>query len=251
MDNRIEVKKSVALTIAGSDPSSGAGIQADLETFQACGVRGVSVTTIVTSQTSNQFNAFYVLPKKIISSQFSVLFDAYTIPAAKTGLLYKKSLIDLLIKRLKKKTQTKLIVDPVMKATLGKLLLQPQALQSLKRLIHGAYLVTPNLYEASVLANFPVRNLEEMKRALSEIYKLGAQYVLIKGGHLNGEPVDLFYDGKHIYEFPKKRIKGEKFHGLGCRFSAALTAFIAQDLPVVEAIEKAENYMDLVIPTLI
>ena len=251
MDHRAKIKTPIALTIAGSDPSSGAGLQADLETFAACHVHGLSIVTAVTAQTPKKFNTLYMLPKKIISAQLSLLFSEYSIPAVKTGLLYKKNVIDLLIRRFKKQKEIKLIVDPIMKATVGKTLLQPRALESLKKLISTAYIVTPNLYEASVLSGFLVRNLEEMRKALLQIYKLGPQYILIKGGHLREEPIDLFYDGKKIYEFEKKRIISERFHGLGCRLSAALTAFIAQDFPILEAVQKSENYIDQTIPSLV
>jgi hydroxymethylpyrimidine/phosphomethylpyrimidine kinase len=251
MDHRAKIKSPIALTIAGSDPSSGAGLQADLETFAACHVHGLSIVTAVTAQTPNKFNTLYMLPKKIISVQLSLLLSEYSISAVKTGLLYKKNVIDLLIRRFRKQKEMKLIVDPIMRATVGKTLLQPRALESLKKLISSAYIVTPNLHEASILSGLFVRNLEEMRKAVLQIYKLGPRYVLIKGGHLKEEPVDLFYDGEKIYEFEKKRIMGKRFHGLGCRFSAALAAFIAQDFPILDAVQQSENYIDQTIPSLV
>lgn len=237
-------KPIAALTIAGSDPSGGAGIQQDLETFHLCKVRGLSAMTVVTAQTSRTFLSLYPLPKKLVASQLNLLFEEYDIRAAKTGLLYKRDFVELLLNRFKRESCVKLVVDPIMKATLGRALLQPKAFEALKKLIGKSYVVTPNLDEAGVLTGTAVKNLEDMKEAAKRIHQLGACYVIIKGGHLMGDATDLLYDGKDCILYTKKRVgEGVKFHGLGCRFSAALTAFLSQGESIYRAFELAEDFM--------
>lgn len=243
--------KPFALTIAGSDPSAGAGVQSDLASFHACGARGLSVITVVTAQTHKNFKLVYALPRKIISSQLALLLKEYPISAAKVGLLFKKTVVDTLMGAIKKNPQIKWIIDPIMQASLGRDLLQPKALSALKKLVGLCYAITPNLHEAGVLSQQPIHNLDEMKNAAKKIYQLGPKHVLIKGGHLESDPIDLLYDGQKFYEFRKPRISGKGFHGLGCRFSAALTAFLAQDIPLIEAIEQTEIFMQKSISSLV
>ncbi len=243
--------KTFALTIAGSDPSGGAGIQSDLKTFHLCQTEGLSVITVVTAQTSKEFKLLYTLPKKVVSSQVNVIFETYPISAAKTGLLFKKDMIEIVIKQIKKRPQVKWVVDPILKATLGKELLQPKAISALKKLIQLSFVVTPNLDEASFLSQRPIHHLEDMKKTAQIIYKMGPQHVLIKGGHLLEDPIDLLYDGKNFYEYRKKRIQGTSFHGLGCRFSAALTAFLAKGESITSAVQQTEDFMTQAIPSLV
>ncbi|MBI1883649.1 MAG: bifunctional hydroxymethylpyrimidine kinase/phosphomethylpyrimidine kinase [Chlamydiae bacterium] len=231
------------LTIAGSDPSGGAGLQRDLETFRDCEMPGVSVVTTVTSQVLDEFRSLYALPLKMISQQLSILLENYSIAWAKTGLIFKRQTMDLLCRVFKRHPEIKLIVDPIMKASAGPCLLQPKALPSLKNLFQYAYGVTPNLSEAEILSDEKILDVGGMRKAALKIYRLGPRHVIIKGGHLPGEPVDLFYDGKDFHEFPKKRIEGGHFHGLGCRFSAALTAFLGRDFSMLDALSKAEDYV--------
>ncbi|MBI1870429.1 MAG: bifunctional hydroxymethylpyrimidine kinase/phosphomethylpyrimidine kinase [Chlamydiae bacterium] len=232
------------LTIAGFDPSGGAGIQRDLETFRAHGVEGVSVITVVTSQVPSKFNHLYILPKKIISNQLSLLLETYPMRVVKTGLLYKKMVVDLVSKKMAEYSDVKLVIDPMMVSSTGRLLLEPKAHSPLKKMMAQAFLVTPNLHEASVLAGFAVTQIAHMKKAAQAIFRFGSKYVLVKGGHLEGEPVDILYDGKDCFEFPHQRILGKGFHGLGCRFSAALTALIAKDIPLPEAIPQVQDFME-------
>ncbi len=245
------LKKAFALTIAGSDPSGGAGIQSDLKTFHLCQTEGLSAITVVTAQTSKEFKFLYALPKKVISSQINVIFESYPIAATKTGLLLKKDILEIILKQIKKRPQIKWVIDPIMKATLGKELLQLKAIPTLKKLIQLSFVVTPNLDEASFLSQRPIHHLEDMKKAAQIIHKMGPQHVIIKGGHLAEDPIDLLYDGKDFYEYRKKRIQGASFHGLGCRFSAALTAFLAQGKKITDALKETEDFMTRAIPSLV
>lgn len=233
-----------ALTIAGSDPSGGAGIQIDLETFRSCGVQGLSILTAVTAQTQDRFRALYALPRKIVALQWSSLMEEPSIGAAKTGLLFKKQIIEFLVSRLRENRNLKVIVDPVMIATRGAVLMQPGALPALKRLVSLCEFVTPNLYEAGRLAGFTVKSFEDMRRAARILRRMGARQVLIKGGHYEGDPVDLFFDGDKYAEFSHERIvRPGGFHGLGCRLSAALCAYLAQGESPRQAVEHAEAFM--------
>ena len=240
-----------ALTIAGSDPSGGAGIQADLDIFRLCQVEGLSVISVVTAQTARQFNTLYPIPKKVISQQLSTILDEYPVQAAKTGLLYSSQIIRLVAKQIKKNKQIKLVIDPIQKATLGKTLLKKAAISSLKELIKLSFVITPNIDEASHFSGIKITNTDEMKEAARILHRLECQNVIIKGGHLAGTPIDLLYDGSNYILHEKKRIEGYRFHGLGCRFSAALTAYIARGYTLQEAFHEAEELMEKLLPSLI
>jgi len=240
-----------ALTIAGSDPSGGAGIQADLDIFRLCHVEGLSAITVITAQTARQFNMLYPLPKKIISLQLSTILEEYAVQAAKTGLLFSIPAIRLVAKQIKRHKQIKLIVDPILKATLNKILLKKAAIPALKDLIKLSYAVTPNIDEASYFSGVQITNSETMQEAARLIHKLGCKNVIIKGGHLAGVPVDLLYDGNRCIFHEKKRVHGFRFHGLGCRFSAALTAYTARGHNIEEAFHAAQSLMENLIPSMV
>lgn len=239
-----------ALTIAGSDPSGGAGVQIDLEVFRRCGVKGLSVITSVSAQTDQKFLAVYGLPKKIVFQQYKILTDSYPIQAIKTGLFLRKDIVSLFLKRIGRQENVQLVIDPLMVSSTGASLLQLKAYKELNRLISIAHVVTPNLGEASSLAGFRVHNLETMKMAAQEIYAGGCLNVIIKGGHLDGRPLDLLYDGSQFTPFERDRISGVRFHGLGCRFSAALTAYLAKGSSVRAAFLAAEDLMTSMIQEL-
>jgi hydroxymethylpyrimidine/phosphomethylpyrimidine kinase len=251
LENKKMNNPAYALTIAGSDPSGGAGIQADLEVFRLCQVEGLSAISVITAQTARQFNALYPVPKKIISLQLSTLLEEYPVQAAKTGLLYSPQTIRLVTKQIKKHKQIKLIIDPILKATLGKTLLKKAALPSLKELIKLSFAITPNIDEASSFSGIQITNPDEMKQAASILHKLGCKNVVIKGGHLAGTPMDLLYDGSRYIFHEKKRVQGYRFHGLGCRFSAALTAYIARGYAMEDAFHAAQALMEKLLPSLI
>ncbi|NLG83208.1 MAG: bifunctional hydroxymethylpyrimidine kinase/phosphomethylpyrimidine kinase, partial [Firmicutes bacterium] len=198
-----------ALSIAGFDPSGGAGIQADLSTFAAFGVYGLTVVTAVTAQNTVEVKAVHPLPAPLIEAQLEAVFADLPVAAVKTGLLPAEDGIFAVAAEMRKHKVEKLVVDPVMIATTGREFLSPAAVATLKEtLLPLAFLVTPNLHEAGVLAEMRVDGPAAMEEAARRIHALGTRNVLIKGGHLEGEPVDLLYDGRDFIRFPGRRLPG-------------------------------------------
>ncbi|HET8522933.1 MAG TPA: bifunctional hydroxymethylpyrimidine kinase/phosphomethylpyrimidine kinase, partial [Thermomicrobiales bacterium] len=185
-----------AMTIAGSDSGGGAGIQADLKTFAALGVYGTSVLTAVTAQNTRAVLAIAEVPEEVIELQIDGVMEDIGADAVKTGMLSSGSIIEVVANRLEAWGVNKLVVDPVMVAKSGDHLLQPTAISALRRkLLPLALVVTPNLAEAEVLAMQRVATREEAERAARKIAETGARFVVIKGGHRDGPPIDLVYDG--------------------------------------------------------
>jgi len=232
------------LTIAGSDSGGGAGIQADIKTISALGGYAASVLTSVTAQNTLGVQGVFNLPGEFIAKQMDSVLSDLKISAAKTGMLANSEIIDAVAEKVKEYKLEKLVVDPVMVATSGDLLLEKEAINSLKNtLLPLAYLVTPNMREASVLAEKPVTDLEEMKEAAKIIYDLGPQYVLVKGGHLPGKAIDILYDGLNFKEFTAERISTPNTHGTGCTLSAAIATYLANGYQVEEAVAAAKKYL--------
>ncbi len=232
------------LTIAGSDTCGGAGIQADLKTFSAHGTFGMSVITAVTAQ--NTLGVFGVedISPEIIKKQIEVIFDDISVDGVKIGMVSKTSTIETIAETLGKYPVKNLVVDPVMVSKSGYHLLEPEAKAALiKYLLPMATVVTPNLPEAEVITGIKTSSLEDMKKAAEEIYKIGPKYVLIKGGHLEGEAIDVLYDGEEFTYYNSPRINTKNTHGTGCTLSSAITANLSKGLPVNEAILKAKNYI--------
>ncbi|MGQ9622855.1 MAG: bifunctional hydroxymethylpyrimidine kinase/phosphomethylpyrimidine kinase [Candidatus Caldatribacteriaceae bacterium] len=237
------------LTIAGSDSGGGAGIQADLKTFCAFGVYGMTVITAVTAQNTRGVDAVFPLPSWMVARQIESVMGDIGADAAKTGMLFSRDIIEVVAKAVERWNITKLVVDPVMVAKSGAPLLQEEAVQVLsEELLPLAYMVTPNLAEASVLCGFRVENMEDMERAAHVIHKRGPRCVLIKGGHLPGEEVvDLLFDGEEMTRFSSPRIFTPHTHGTGCTYSAALCALFALGYSPKKAVEEAKGYMHTVI----
>jgi hydroxymethylpyrimidine/phosphomethylpyrimidine kinase len=234
----------IALTIAGSDPCAGAGIQADLKTFAALGVYGVCVITAVTSQNTSGVQGIYRLPPEVVSQQLESVLDDFSVAAVKTGMLWDGLIIKEVAEKIRKFSLRQLVIDPVICAGDGTRLLQEEALSILKqKLLPLAYLITPNIYEAEVLCGFNLGDLEDMRCAARKIQQLGCARVLIKGGHLPGdEAIDLLYDGQAFTTYSRPRLKGQKWHGTGCTLSAAVTAGLAQGKTLTEAVGGAIKY---------
>jgi hydroxymethylpyrimidine/phosphomethylpyrimidine kinase len=232
-----------ALTIAGSDSGGGAGIQADLKTFAAFGVYGLSAITAITAQNTLEVRDAYELPTKLIAEQIDVVLEDIGAQVAKTGMLSSAQVIEVVAERVRH-WQLRLVVDPVMRAKSGDVLLQAEAVTALRRqLLPLAEVVTPNLPEAEVLVGRPVTTLIEMHEAARRIADLGPKHVVIKGGHRESEPVDVYFDGHTIHELRAERLETRHTHGTGCTFSAAITALLARDYPVSEAITQAKIYI--------
>ncbi len=233
-----------ALTIAGSDSGGGAGIQADLKTFSAYRVFGMSVLTAVTAQNSMGVQGVENLPPEFVAAQLqSVLSDLGT-DAAKTGMLSTAGIICAVAAKLREHRVEKLVVDPVMIAKSGDPLLQPDARDALiAEILPLALVVTPNLHEAGALAGMAVSTRDEMEEAARKIHKLGPRYVLVKGGHLKGEAVDILFNGREFTAFSEPRIESANTHGTGCTLSAAIAAGLAKGRPLPDAVRDAKAYV--------
>lgn len=233
-----------AMTIAGSDSGAGAGIQADLKTFAALGVYGTSVLTAITAQNTQSVLAIAEVPEEVIALQIDGVMEDIGASAIKTGMLSSASIIDTIADRLEAWGVPNLVVDPVMVAKSGDALLQANAVRSLAtNLLPLALVVTPNIPEAEVLAKREIRGEEDAREAAKAIAELGPRYVVIKGGHRGGEPVDLVYDGSGYAEFAADRVDTENTHGTGCTFSAAIAAYLAHGLAPLDAISTAKEYL--------
>lgn len=235
---------NTALTIAGSDSGGGAGIQADLKTFAAFGVFGMSAITAITAQNTCGVTNIRELDDEIISDQIEAIFTDIPVDAVKTGMLASAGITRLVAKSLQHHSAKNIVVDPVMVSKNGSRLLKADAIAALKTyLLPQAYVVTPNLSEAAELVGFPVNNPSDMRQAAIAIKKLGPAYVLVKGGHLPKDALDLLYDGSDFMSFTNERIDSPHTHGTGCTFSSAIAAGLAQGKSVVDAITAAKHYI--------
>ncbi len=234
------------LTIAGSDPGGGAGIQADLKTFTALKVFGMSAVTAVTVQNTLGVTGFLGLPPRLVSAQIEAVLGDIGADAVKIGMLADPVIIRAAAGRLKKFRVKNIVLDPVMFSKSGHALLAENAVGALiKELLRMALIVTPNAPEAEKLCGRPVRCAKTAREAAKAIHALGPGSVLIKGGHIEG-PVcrDLLYDGREFREFRMRRLRTRNTHGTGCTLSAAIAAYIARGERVPEAVEKARAYLN-------
>ena len=238
-----------ALTIAGSDPSGGAGIQADLKTFHQRGVYGTSVITLITVQNTQRVTSVEALAPKLIADQLEAVLEDVPPDAAKTGALGNRDVIELLSQKARE-FQFPLVVDPVMISKHGHPLMEEQARSAFSRLLLPcASLITPNLYEAGELAGIVVSDLESMKEAAIRIAGKGARAVLVKGGHLESDAIDVLYADGEFSLYRSVRISTIHTHGTGCTFSACITAELAKGLPLKSAVEVAKKFVTKAIET--
>ena len=236
--------KKPVLTIAGSDPSGGAGIQADLKALSANGVFGMSVLTSITAQNTCGVSSVFHLPSDIIEAQLDAIFSDIPVTTIKTGMLATPSIIMTVSKKLAMQNIAHLVVDPVMVAKGGHALLEEEAISSLKsELCPQAFLITPNIYEAEVLSGKTIKTLAEVRAAAKIIHQLGCRHVLIKGGHLQEQPgTDLLYDGRFFRMYKGEYIQTQNTHGTGCTLASAIAAHLAKGKPIADAIEAAKAY---------
>jgi hydroxymethylpyrimidine/phosphomethylpyrimidine kinase len=233
-----------ALTIAGSDSGGGAGIQADLKTFQMLDVFGMSALTAITAQNTLGVHGIYSVPLEGIAKQIDSVVSDIGVDAAKTGMLADADIIRLVADKVREHRIEKLVVDPVMVAKGGARLLQEQAQGALiDSLLPLAYVTTPNIPEAEVLTGREIRTLSDMKEAAKRISEMGVRYVIVKGGHLSGAAVDVLYDGKDFAELESERFDTPHTHGTGCTFSAAITAELAKGASIGEAVQLAKAFI--------
>lgn len=234
------------LTIAGSDSGGGAGIQADLKTFQELDTFGMSVITALTAQNTLGVHGVYPQTLEAIETQMDAVLSDIGADAVKTGMLFSADIISLVADKLKQYEVKNLVIDPVMIAKGGASLLLDEAVQALiEKLIPIATVITPNLPEAArILGCDEIKTYEEMKEAVVSLHKLGPTYVVLKGGHLlDGPAVDLLYDGKEIHEFTANRVETKHTHGTGCTFAAAIAAELAKGNEIKEAVGTAKQFI--------
>jgi hydroxymethylpyrimidine/phosphomethylpyrimidine kinase len=240
---------SKALTIAGSDSGGGAGIQADLKTFSAFRVFGMSVVTAVTAQNSVGVQGVFNLPPEFVGRQIDSVLSDFDADAVKIGMLSTAPIIGEVAARLKANAKRgidsmRIVLDPVMIAQSGDPLLQPEARAALiKELLPLALIVTPNLHEAEALAGMPVATEQDMEEAARRILALGPKNVLVKGGHLRDAATDILWNGRDLSRFTAARIDSTNTHGTGCTFSSAIAACLARGYALRDAISEAKAYV--------
>lgn len=233
-----------ALTIAGSDSGGGAGIQADLKTFAALGVYGMSAIAALTSQNTTGVAGIVEIDPEFISSQIHMVVNDIGVDAVKTGMLSSAAIISRVAADVRELKLERLVVDPVMVAKSGARLLRTEAVEAMMgELMPLALVITPNLDEAEVLTGLHIETGEQMREAARKLKELGPKYIVVKGGHLPGNPMDLLYDGKDFREFVNERFDTPHTHGTGCTFASAIAAGIARGFSVEEAVERAKTFI--------
>lgn len=241
----------IALSIAGSDSGGGAGIQADLKTFQAFGVFGTTALTAVTAQNTLGVQAIHPVPVEMVRAQIDSVAGDLRPDGLKSGMLATSRLVVTVAEALRAHDLDNYVMDPVMVATSGHRLLEEDAEKALaEELLPLASLVTPNLHEARILTGIQIQGTESMGDAARALVEMGAGAALVKGGHLDsGESVDLFWDGTRELTWRRKRIPTPNTHGTGCTLSAAAAAALARGLPVPEAVNLAVDFVARAIAT--
>ena len=234
----------VALTVAGSDSGGGAGIQADLRTFAAHGLHGASAITAVTAQNTVAVVDYVALEPRMVMAQIDAVASDMPVAAVKTGMLATRPIVEAVAEAIARWRLPHLVVDPVMVAKSGDRLLDSAAEAAYRdRLFPLAEVVTPNLAEAEALLGRPVRSVEAMAQAARDLRALGPRSVLVKGGHLEGDPVDVFFDGQRTEELRAPRIATRNTHGTGCTLSAAIAARLALGADARAAVRDAKAYL--------
>jgi hydroxymethylpyrimidine/phosphomethylpyrimidine kinase len=238
-----------ALTIAGSDTCGGAGIQADIKSFSANGVYGMSVITAITVQNTQGVFGIQDVNPDIIEKQIEAIFDDIEVDAIKIGMVSKIESINAIASALKKIDKLPpVILDPVMVSKSGFKLLSEDAKETLiKELFPIAEVITPNIPEAEEILGYQITNFEEMYKAAKDLKELGPKYVLVKGGHLEGDAIDSLFDGEKLISFKQERINTKNTHGTGCTLSSAIAANVAKGMSMVEAVEEAKKYITIAI----
>ena len=234
--------KSV-LTIAGSDPTGGAGLQADLKTFRAFGVHGLSVPSALTAQNTSGVGSLLSIERDFFLAQVDFLLDDITPDALKTGMLYSTWTVEAVADRIRKRSLGNLVVDPVTVSSSGTSLVEEGTLDRIGDLLFPlSKVITPNIYEASVLAGMHVEDEEDMEKAARRLKETGPDVVIITGGHMERLTLDLYFDGTTFHRLEGSKIKGE-YHGTGCAFSAAITACLSLGHTPLEAARRAKEFV--------
>ncbi|MBN2029054.1 bifunctional hydroxymethylpyrimidine kinase/phosphomethylpyrimidine kinase [bacterium] len=233
-----------ALTIGGSDSGGGAGIQADIKTFSAFAVYGMSVLTAVTAQNSLNVNGITGIPPQFVSLQFESVLTDIGIDGVKTGMLFNAEIVQTVAQKLNENHIPLVVVDPVMRSKSGDILLENRGVDLLmEKLIPLATLLTPNIPEAEMLSGVPIRTDEDITTAAKKIHDLGCKAVLIKGGHRRGNATDILFDGVEFSKFTAPRIDTQNTHGTGCTYSAAILANLIKGKNLRDAIRLSKWFV--------
>lgn len=233
-----------ALAIAGFDPTGGAGLQADIKVFRAFGVHGLSAASALTAQNTEGVISIFPVDKNFFAEQLDVLLKDITPDAVKTGMLYSKQLVGVVAETIRKYSLKNLVIDPVTVSSSGVGLVEDGTLDAIReQLFPLAKVITPNIYEASVLTGISIEDVTQMEEAAKELRKMGTENVVITGGHLEEEALDLYYDGFSFFRLGSEKKEGE-YHGTGCAFSAAITAMLALGYTPFESIKKAKEFIN-------
>ena len=233
-----------ALTIAGSDSGGGAGIQADLKTFSALGVYGMSVITSVTAQNTMGVEQIEDLSPEIVKAQLDAVYSDIRIDAVKIGMVSRIEVIKAISSALKEYDEKRVVLDPVMVSESGHSLLKEDARETLiNELIPRALVVTPNIYGGEQVLEPEINTILDMKQAATDIVQLGPDNVVVKGGHLDGNAVDVYYDGDDFTLLEAERIDTQNTHGTGCTFSSAIASYLAGDNSLNKSVKKAKEFI--------
>ncbi len=232
------------MTIAGSDCSGGAGIQADLKTFAAHGTFGMSVIVSVVAENTSRVISIQDIAPEIIADQIDAVFEDITVDGVKIGMLSGAEQMKIVAEKLRDYRPNGIVLDPVMVAKGGCALMHPEALETLKKeMLPLAFMLTPNIPEAQAISGMKIETAEDMKKAAACLQNMGPKNVLIKGGHLTGDAEDILFDGADFYSFRAERILTKNTHGTGCTLSSAIAANLANGLAVPAAVEAAKEYV--------
>ncbi len=238
------MKHAVALTIAGSDSGGGAGIQADIKTFSACGVYGASVITAVTAQNLDGVRAIQAVDPRVVEAQLQAVLDGYPVKAIKMGMMFNSDIIETVAAVIQEHGRIPIVVDPVFAATSGSRLIKPKAVRVLaERVFPLAVLITPNLPEAEFLCGRKISSLDELRQAGETLYKKYQVPFLMKGGHLPGRAIDLLLDRRGVREYAADMVRSVNSHGSGCTFSAAIAAYLARGRSLRVAVAEAKAFI--------
>ena len=233
-----------ALTIAGSDCSGGAGVQADLKTMSALGVFGMSVIVSVVAENTYRVISIEDISPKVIADQIDAVFEDIPPDAVKVGMLSTPACMEAVASKLREYRPAHVVIDPVMYAKNGSPLMQESSIDTLiKTVIPAATLLTPNIPEAEKISGMKITTPEDMQEAAKKIYGMGAGAVLVKGGHYIGDARDILFDGREFHTYVEKRIDTKNTHGTGCTLSSAIASYLALGEPLPEAVGKAKAYV--------
>lgn len=232
------------LTIAGSDCSGGAGVQADLKTFSAHGVYGMSVIVSVVAENTARVIGIEDVSPEMIEAQIDAVFEDIGVDAVKVGMLSQPGCMMAVVKKLREYRPANVVIDPVMMAKNGSPLMDPGSVGTLIRdVLPLADVLTPNIPEAERISGGAISCVADMERAAREIHGLGPRSVLVKGGHRVGDALDVLFDGERFHHFSAERIDTKNTHGTGCTYSSAIAANLALGLPLPEAVQRAKAYV--------